>query len=211
MKILQALFNIFDNMSDAIENIDYIDEYTGIEEDDEDSEEIDNNKKAVQPKFLNDNDNDNDDYNDYEDVHNLNPDDSLFRPPPVYISEEVKEICKINGLPYYFKSREQAKYLIRLSQCKITRRFTVPKSEDRRYYIRCCSYPDCNFNIKVQKSVTYGELIVGGDGVHTCNVNDHYINHFEKTSTASASCSPRPSSCSSPASRRSIYPSLRCS
>jgi hypothetical protein len=50
----------------------------------------------------------------------------MFVPPPVLLTKEIKEICKVNDLPFYFKSWEQTRYLLRLSQCKITRRYTIP-------------------------------------------------------------------------------------
>jgi hypothetical protein len=174
-------------MSSVCSDIDFIDQFFGIEEDDLSIAVpglSERNKATTKPAgaYLNFKNNEDD---EYEDIHNMNNDDEHFKPPPVYLSEEVQEICRVNNLPYYFKSRKQTRYLIRMSQCKITRRFTVPKSDERRYYVQCCSFPECQFNIKVHRSKLYGDIIAGGNGVHTCDTNDHFIEHFEKTTTAS--------------------------
>jgi hypothetical protein len=105
-------------VSSCSDNIDFIDDFIGIEEDDGifDTEEI----KQVEKE------NNNNAYLDYCTLtqynnDNLTKDDELFAASKVYITEEVKEIWRVNGLPYHFKSREETKFLNRISQWKINR------------------------------------------------------------------------------------------
>jgi hypothetical protein len=152
-------------------DIDYIDQYLGV---DEDYSNIENIGLSCE-----------DDTN--KDNNNLINDISIFSPPPVYISNEVKEICSVNSLPYYFKSQEEAKFMLRESQCKIGRRFNIPYNDPKRYVIRCCSFPkNCNFNIKIRTTKAYGNIITGGNGVHTCDLNQHIIEHCTSRTPASS-------------------------
>jgi hypothetical protein len=129
-------------VSSCSDNIDFIDDFIGIEEDDGifDTEEI----KQVEKENNNYADLDYYTLTQYNN-DNLTKDDELFAAPKVYITEKVKDICRVNGLPYHFKSREETKFLIRLSQCKVNPRYNIPKNDERRYYIKCCSYPDKSY------------------------------------------------------------------
>jgi MULE transposase domain/SWIM zinc finger len=78
---------------------------------------------------------------------------------------------------------------LRLSQCKVNRRYNIPKSDERRYFIQCCSYPEkCQFYIRVQTTKEYGDIITDGNGVHTCDYIEHYIEHCISKHTSPASC-----------------------
>jgi hypothetical protein len=67
--------------------------------------------------------------------NNLIINNSIFAPPVTCISKEVEDICRINKITYHFKSREDTRYFIRMSQCKINRRLTVPKSDSKIFHL----------------------------------------------------------------------------
>ena len=69
-----------------------------------------------------------------------------------------------------FQSREEAMYLIRLSQCKIQQSFQAVYSRDNLYQIKC-AHPPCHFHLKVSNSKTGDHLSSGntqGHTRHTC-------------------------------------------
>lgn len=100
------------------------------------------------------------------------------------LDEKIKLICSLTGLPPLFKTREDSQYEARLSQCRCHRTFTVEKNDDRKYIINC-TIETCKFRIVVSMTKANGTRIIGGNGEHTCDVNDHVIN--DKTSPAAHS------------------------
>jgi hypothetical protein len=165
-------------------DIDFIDDFIDVDnnsygletENNKDGEETEKEKNSfLYLKHANLLDLDNDDQ--------LNK--TLFAPLSVYLSDEVIEICRVNSLPYYFKNREETRYMIRFSQCQMGRRFTAPKSDERVYHIFCCDYPNkCQFNIKERNSKTLGHIITDGTGTHTCDPNQHIIDHCKKNNSS---------------------------
>jgi MULE transposase domain/SWIM zinc finger len=164
-------------------NFDYIDCYLGDDEEDtydvsvvstgdwEANKENRNNNNPKQNSIEN------------EDIVPM----TLYQHHPYVIPHHVQEICRIHNLPVSFKNRADTKYFIRMSQCRIGRHFTIPRSERKGYHIKCASYPKCNFNILVRKTDEYGELIRDGDALHTCDINEHIIKHNPNTSPAACS------------------------
>ena len=88
----------------------------------------------------------------------------------MFSENQLSAFCQESGLPQIFQSREEAMYLIRLSQCKIQRSFQVVYSRDNLYQIKC-AHPPCHFHLKVSNSKTGEHLSSGntqGHTRHTC-------------------------------------------
>ena len=101
----------------------------------------------------------------------------------VDVNEEINSLCELVGVPLKFASREDAEYQIRLSQCKMRRSFKVQKSDKRAFYI-CCAHGPCAFSLRVLSSKN-GVYVTGGDGNHTCSVNDHVIAKYKSPASNS--------------------------
>jgi hypothetical protein len=92
--------------------------------------------------------------------------------------KHILELCSQTSLPRFFNSWDDVKYILRLSQCKIHRSFTVPKSQPSTYTIKC-AYATCPFFICVRCTKKIGEHIYDGVGVHNCDPNDHIITKYK--------------------------------
>jgi hypothetical protein len=108
--------------------------------------------------------------------------------PPGLVNAQVQQICDHNNLPSHFKNREEMLYMVCFSQCIKTRQFTVPRSDEKSMHMQCASAPNCNFHIKASNTKQFGWVIREEDGVHTCEINEHWIQHDLNT-TGLASCS----------------------
>ena len=95
----------------------------------------------------------------------------------MFSENQLSAVCQESGLPQIFHSREDAMYLIRLSQCKIQQSFQVVYSQDNLYRIKC-AHPPCHFHLKVSNSKT-GEHLSSGVWYHTCSINDHVISKYK--------------------------------
>ena len=95
----------------------------------------------------------------------------------MFSENQLSAFCQESGLPQIFQSREEAMYLIRLSQCKIQQSFQAVYSRDNLYQIKC-AHPPCHFHLKVSNSKT-GEHLSSGVWWHTCSINDHVISKYK--------------------------------
>jgi MULE transposase domain/SWIM zinc finger len=94
------------------------------------------------------------------------------------IKEHILKLCEQTNLPNHFNSRNEAKYIIRLSQCKAHRSFKVPKSDKNLYKITC-AHPTCEFFLCVRHTMKLGEHLYAGNGLHSCEIVDHTINKYQ--------------------------------
>ena len=95
----------------------------------------------------------------------------------MFLESQLLVLCQESVLPRIFESREEAMYIIRLSQCKIQRSFQVVHSRDNLYHIKC-THSCCPFYIKVSNSNT-GEHLSSGLWSHSCSINDHIIAKYK--------------------------------
>lgn len=93
------------------------------------------------------------------------------------VPAHVKHICLESGLPPQFRSRAEAEYKIRLTQCHAHRGFRVNRNDDKEYRIRC-AHESCKFFLTTKSTKKKGEYLYNGVYEHTCEVNDHVINEY---------------------------------